>query len=181
MSNHAFKDAFEKLRSPDRIKLLEIERVIEHCLEHRFITKVLDIGTGTGLFAESFALRNLDVLGVDSQKEMVEEASNLVRKASFKQANVGSLPFKKGSFDLVFMGHVLHEVENVDLAIAEAVSIASVRVCILEWPYRTETIGPPIEHRLTKEQIQKSAIKSKIKKVNTVELNNTVLYKMDVY
>ena len=50
----------------------EIERVIDLSLEGIEVENVLDVGTGTALFAESFLRKNLKVSGIDINPEMIE-------------------------------------------------------------------------------------------------------------
>lgn len=54
MGKHVYNGNIDSLRAPQRLKKLEVERVVELSLEKLFVTKVLDVGTGSGVFAESF-------------------------------------------------------------------------------------------------------------------------------
>jgi ubiquinone/menaquinone biosynthesis C-methylase UbiE len=72
---------------------------------------LLDVGTGTGRFAEFFDSSGFTVVGVDVSLSMMVQARekgvrNLVR------ADTHHLPFRDGSFDGSIMIHVLHLVEN---------------------------------------------------------------------
>jgi SAM-dependent methyltransferase len=72
---------------------------------------ILDIGTGTGRFAQFFKDSGFNVVGVDISLRMMAEARekgvrDLVR------ADAQHLPFRNGSFDGSIMIHVLHLVEN---------------------------------------------------------------------
>ncbi|MDO5576426.1 MAG: class I SAM-dependent methyltransferase, partial [Fibrobacter sp.] len=97
-----FDGDIHALRAPERLKKLEVERVVELSLEQLFVTKVLDIGTGTGVFAESFSLRNINVTGIDTNPNMLSAASKLVTNVDFKEAPAEKLPFDDKSFDIVF-------------------------------------------------------------------------------
>jgi hypothetical protein len=61
----------EKLRSPERMALLEVERVVQLTLEGCVADSILDIGTGSGLFAEgpprSHRLKSDEVLNYASE------------------------------------------------------------------------------------------------------------------
>jgi SAM-dependent methyltransferase len=76
------------------------------------IKSMLDIGTGSGVFAEEFFKRSLSVAGIDLNPGMVEIAKGYVPEGEFKIAKAEEIPFKDKSFDLVFMGLVFHEVDD---------------------------------------------------------------------
>ena len=115
---------------------------------------MLDVGMGSGLFGESFDRRGVAVWGIDVNPEMVAAAQRHVPRGHFQQAAAEALPFADGAFDLVFLGLVLHEVENPGQVLREARRVGSGRVAVLEWPYRDEAFGPPLEHRLRGETIE---------------------------
>ena len=63
-------------------------RVENHlCLENINVHNVLDIGTGTGVFAEMFSEHGLKVSGVDVNPEMVAGAHRYVPGGDFHVAN----------------------------------------------------------------------------------------------
>jgi methylase of polypeptide subunit release factors len=55
----------KRLRSPQRVALLEVERVIALSMENLAVKSVLDLGTGTGVFAEAFSELVPAVIGID--------------------------------------------------------------------------------------------------------------------
>jgi SAM-dependent methyltransferase len=151
---HRYGGTAERLRSPERLALLEVGRVADLCLDGGASASVLDVGVGSGVFAEEFHKRGLSVTGVDVNPEMIEAASRHVPQGTFVEAPADALPFADGAFDLVYLGHVLHEVPDPVRALSEARRVARVRVAVLEWPYLDEEHGPPLEHRLRDEAIQ---------------------------
>jgi ubiquinone/menaquinone biosynthesis C-methylase UbiE len=90
------------------------------------------------------------------------------------------IPFGDKSFDLVFLGHVLHEADDMTHALTEAFRVAKVRVAVLEWPYVEEALGPPIAHRLRPGDIVAGAEKTGFLNVNNIRLKHMELYVMDV-
>ena len=148
MHEKRFAGDVERLRSSERVERLEVERVTALCLEGGQFTSVLDIGTGSGLFAESFSKKGLEVSGVDASPEMLAAARQFVPKGDFRAGTAEALPYPDGSFDLVFLGLVLHESDDPLKAIQEAHRVARQRVGILEWPYEEAVFGPPLAHRL---------------------------------
>jgi ubiquinone/menaquinone biosynthesis C-methylase UbiE len=178
--NRRFDGKIEQLRSGSRVKLLEVERVVELSLEKIFVTKALDVGCGSGLFSESFSLRKINVIGIDTNPDMIKAASSYVPSAKFQEAVAEKLPFEEKSFDLVFLGHVLHESDDQLLALKEARRVAASRVVVLEWPYKVEEIGPPIDHRIKAEKIKRLSAQAGLKKFEKISLTNMVLYRFDV-
>lgn len=177
MHERRFQAAAEKLRSEERIALLEVDRVVASCLEGLDVRRLLDVGTGTGLFAEAFAKRGVAVTGIDPNRALLQLARDYAPSAVLRQAAAEHLPFGDRSFDLVFMGHVLHEVDDARGALAEARRVAVMRVSILEWPYRSEMAGPPLEHRLAPEAIEALAKEAGFRRIDrTGSLTHMVLY-----
>jgi len=129
-----FRD-IERLRDPRRSARLETERVVSLCLQGSKIGKVLDIGTGSGVFAEIFSRSGLSVNGIDIQESMIEAARRFVPKAHFQIADSESLPFGDNSFDLCFLGLTLHEAGRPLLSLQEAYRACAVKTAVLEWSY----------------------------------------------
>jgi ubiquinone/menaquinone biosynthesis C-methylase UbiE len=150
-----FSGEADRLRRPERVALLEVERVVKLCLEGIKVKNLLDVGTGTGIFAEAFQNHKIRVTGIDPNTELLEIARSIVPDAEFITGIAENIPFPDQSFDLVILIHVLHETDNLRKALSEAKRVARKRVVILEWPYLAEEQGPPIEHRLQSEIIMK--------------------------
>ena len=145
----------ENLRAPERIRLLEVDHVVNLCLSGSDIKTVLDVGCGTGLFSEAFLNEGVTVTGIDINSRMIETAKKAVPGASFQQGKAEDLPFPEDAFDMVFLAHVLHESDDPLSVLNESKRVSGKAVCILEWPYQHEAQGPPLEHRLPIETIQK--------------------------
>jgi SAM-dependent methyltransferase len=180
MHEKRFDGAIERLRAPERVERLEVARVVDLCLEYGLIESVLDVGTGSGLFAEAFSRRGLTVSGVDVNPEMLVTAHGFVPNGDFRAGNAEDLPFPDKSSDLVFLGLVLHESDDVFKTLEEALRVAQQRVCILEWPYRDQSFGPPQAYRLNPENLAGWFHKAGFRKWSMTELINTVLYRLEV-
>jgi ubiquinone/menaquinone biosynthesis C-methylase UbiE len=170
----------EALRSPDRMALLEVDRVATLSVEGLVSPRVLDVGTGTGIFAEAFAAKGFAVTGIDTNSALLQVARRLVPAAEFKKAAAEAIPYDDGAFEVVFLGHVLHETDDPIGALREARRAATKRVVVMEWPYMQEEQGPPLEHRLTQEAITEMARRAGIAHVEALKLTHMDLYRMAV-
>ncbi len=176
--NKRYGASAERLRSPERMALLEVPRVVDSCLEGIDASRALDVGTGTGIFAEAFAARGLQATGIDPSPDLLEAARRLVPGATFHPGTAEKLAFEDGSFDLVMLSHVLHEADDPAAALAEARRVARRRVCVLEWPYVDEEKGPPLAHRLRPSEIEALARRAGFSGVQRTELAHMHLYRM---
>ena len=182
MSEHErrFNRAVERLRDPERVARLEVERVADLCLEGLADAgALLDIGTGSGLFAEQFARRGLAVSGVDVNPAMLEAARQFVPGGDFREGLAEQLPFENASFDLTLLGLVLHETDDALAALREAQRVTRRRAAVLEWPYEDQPIGPPRDHRLPPEKVSQLAGEAGFQAVRAARLNVLVLYLLE--
>jgi ubiquinone/menaquinone biosynthesis C-methylase UbiE len=104
MHEKLYNGGIDRLRAPERVARLEVERVISLCLEAADLKSVLDVGVGSGLFAEEFSKRGLEVAGVDVNPEMIVAAKRFIPNGDFRESTAEALPFPDASFDLVFFG-----------------------------------------------------------------------------
>ena len=170
----------ERLRTPQRTALLEVQRVTDLSLEGISVGNVLVVGTGSALFAEEFAGRGLEVAGIDPNEIMLEAARKFVPHADFKQGTAEVIPYPDKTFDLVILGHVLHETDEPLKALQETLRVASQRVVVVEWPYQKEEMGPPLEHRLQPDEVIKWGRDVGFKQVAVYRLAHMVLFRLEV-
>jgi ubiquinone/menaquinone biosynthesis C-methylase UbiE len=181
MHERRFNREIERLRDPERIARLEVERVVNLAMEGvKEVQSVLDVGTGSGLFAEQFAVKGLQVTGLDANPEMLPAARQFVPSGIFQLGIAEKMPFSDKSFDLVFMGLLLHETDNLLAALSEAYRVAINRVAILEWPDEEANFGPPRNHRLSFEKIQSAAHEAGFINVDSFHLKHLVLYRLEI-
>jgi ubiquinone/menaquinone biosynthesis C-methylase UbiE len=173
-----FHGAAERLLSPERLALLQVPEVVRLSLEGAVIRSVLDAGTGTGVFAAAFAARGLQVIGIDVNEELLLLARATVKGVEFRKAALEELPFAERAYDLVFLGHVLHETDDPLRALREARRVAGARVAILEWPYRREQQGPPLQHRLPPRKASRLARAAGFSSVERLRLEHMDLYRL---
>ena len=154
--------------------------MVDACLEGINARTVLDVGTGSGVFAEAFAGRGLDVTGVDVNPAMIEVAQRFVPSGHFQLAPAETLPFHDQSFDVVFLGLVFHEVDDAAQTLAEVKRVGRTRLVILEWPYLEEEYGPSLAHRLQPEAIATLAQTAGFQQIETLSLPHMALYRIQL-
>lgn len=145
-------EARDPFRKPERLKRFPPLEIARKALEGLEAKSALDIGTGTGVFAEAFARLGLFAVGVDPRADRLEVARAKVPQAHFLEAQGERLPFPDKSFDLAFFGLSLHHLNPIP-TLKEAARVAK-RVAVLEWPFRPEEEGPPLERRFSPETLQ---------------------------
>ncbi len=171
--------SIQGLRAPERLAILEADRVASLSLQDHEMQSVLDIGTGNGIFAEVFVGLGLDVTGIDIQEPMLAAARKLVPGAHFELGSAEALPFTDGSFDLCFLGLILHESSSPLQTLQEVHRVASERVAVLEWPYKEQEMGPPLNHRLKAEDILHQAAALGFSHAQAISLKYLVLFLLD--
>ena len=160
MKEIKFHQKVAKLRFAERIEELEVGRVVELCRGKHDIKSVLDIGTGRGLFAQAFANRGLVVTGIDNDIEMILAARHHCPQVFFQLASGQAIPFASDSFDLAFMGMVLHEVADPLKTLSESRRISRLAVAVLEWPYKRQPDTPLKAHRLKADEIRQLSVQA---------------------
>jgi ubiquinone/menaquinone biosynthesis C-methylase UbiE len=180
MHERRFNGEVERLRAQQRVALLEVDRVVDLCLEGIRVDNILDVGTGSGIFAETFSSRVKSVTGIDPNPEMLKAAKTFVPTGTFVHGTVEEIPLEDNSFDIVFLGHVLHESDDIIKALSESKRVAKQRVCILEWPYKQEESGPPLEHRLKTEEILAAAKQIGFSSMDMIQLQHMVMFRFTI-
>ena len=178
-NNRRYSGDIERLRSEERLAQLDVPSVIQHTLEGITIESVLDVGTGSGIFAEAFTGKSLSVYGIDIREDMLEAARGFVPSGEFRLGKQEAIPYPDLAFDLVFMGLVLHEADDLRVALGEAYRVVTHRTAVLEWIYREEDFGPPLNHRLKPEIVFAAAEEAGFKTMTQIELPHLVLYRLD--
>jgi ubiquinone/menaquinone biosynthesis C-methylase UbiE len=176
---HRF-DNIERLRAPERLKRLEVGRVVDLALDGIHPHTVIDVGTGSGVFAEEFARRELTVTGIDANVKMLHSARRYVPGGFFLQAIAEDIPFADNAIDVVFLGVVLHETDDLLITMQEARRVAQVRVAVLEWPYQAEEVGPRLEERLRQEDMELLGRQAGFGPIEIFPLQKLMLYRWEV-
>lgn len=178
MNERTYNNGIERLRSQERRDRLEVEKTVDLALDNISVKSMLDVGTGSALFAEEFHKRNITAAGVDLNPEMIEAAKVYLPDSEFKVAAAEKLPFEDKTFDLVFMGLVFHEADDFNIALSEAKRVGRKLVALLEWPFEEQEFGPALGDRLTETFVYELAVNAGFTKTETHRMKNLVLYKM---
>ena len=107
---------------------------------------------------------------------MLKAAQEFVPTGKFLDGAIEKIPLKDKSFDLVFLGNVLHESDDIAKALSESKRVAKQKVCVLEWPYKQEESGPPLEHRLKTEEILAAAKQVGFSSMEKIQLQHMVFF-----
>ncbi len=176
MNDRIYIRGADNLRKPERVNRLEVERVVDLCLNGNNFKSILDIGIGSGLFGEAFSKKGIKVSGIDLNSEMIEAAKEYLPDGDLVIAQAEDIPFPDKSFDASFFGLVLHEVSDYKKALSEAFRVSGSFTFILEWQYKAGEFGPPLEHRLKPAFIEELAMSSGYREIRMIELDILVLY-----
>ena len=176
MNGKLYSGTIERLRNPERLHRINVENVIRYCLEKTGVNTVLDVGSGSGLFAEAFYRHGCRVTGIDISQDMMTAARRFVPEISFQVGQMESLPYRNRSFDLVFMGFVLHESDTPALCLREARRVSKLRTAVLEWPFIEDEYGPPLAHRLSFDRLRGIATEAGYTAISHHSLPHTELW-----
>ena len=113
--------------------------------------RVLDLGCGTGRFSLPMANRlEFDVTGADSSIEMLEKAKqkDCGSAVNWVLADSSALIFLPGSFDVVFMSHLLHHVDSPLTVLKECHKVLAPSGVVLIRYGAINQIRSDVEHTL---------------------------------
>jgi ubiquinone/menaquinone biosynthesis C-methylase UbiE len=97
-------------------------KAISSHLEAGPVSRVLDLGCGTGRFTEALAAHfDAEVIGVDPSNKMLEEARRKRRdgRVKYQPGRGEAIPLLDGTVDLVFMSMVFHHFESAAVVAGE--------------------------------------------------------------
>lgn len=75
-------------------------------------SRILDVGSGIGLFIQAFQNKVKKMVGIDISLNMMKDASALNPKGIFLQCTVSRLPFSPNSFDRILCYSVFHYLKD---------------------------------------------------------------------
>jgi SAM-dependent methyltransferase len=102
--------------SPSRYEVLPYFAAEREVLARPDVRRILEIGCGNGWNMSRFAQSGRPAIGLDTVAERIELA---LAHGPALLADGLRLPFADGSFDMVYIQHVLHHIGDVGRALAE--------------------------------------------------------------
>jgi SAM-dependent methyltransferase len=97
---------------------------------------VLDVGVGSGRFAEIAANLGGRVVGIDLSRAVESAAANLGDRALIAQADLFHPPFAAGTFDVVYSIGVLHHTPDTAAAVRSIARLVKPGGTLAIWVYR---------------------------------------------
>lgn len=136
---------------------------------------IVDIGSGEGHYSELFAKNANQVFSVDHSKKAIDLVKNKIVKKSISNLtacmeNVCS-EFSPKGFNKVFFGTSFHDIPCRDNLIKTLISRSSgkLRITFLEFK-KADTVGPPVEIRISEEELEEYMKKMGFTKENSKDL-----------
>lgn len=124
-----------------------------------------DIGCGTGFFTIPLANEVKEVYALDIRAEMLRDLSEIlgqlqIHNVKVLQSEESRLPLLDRQVDGILTSLVLHEVEQPLEFFRELNRVLQTggRLLVIEWAKASTEMGPPLEHRLSIQQLDEWAL-----------------------
>jgi ubiquinone/menaquinone biosynthesis C-methylase UbiE len=168
----------QKLDNPKRRESMPPEETLKKFkIENKGV--LLDVGCGIGYFTIPAAkiLNNVKVIGLDVMTEgldIAKEKAGDIPNIEFRKSEEYSFPVEDNSADYVFISNVVHEIEDKIKLFNEIKRVLSGKgyIYIIEWDKRDMKIGPPVNERISKEEVRNLAEALDIAFVEEVHIND---------
>ena len=123
-------------------------RAVEQMVMHQSFGSVLDVGCGTGDYAQLFDPGRTRYLGIDISDKMIAECARLFPAHQFKVADGDSIDAANESFDLVLSIGVLEYLQDPVRHLAELARVAkqggNVIVAVPNGSNRSKRLDRPV-------------------------------------
>ena len=117
---NSISNSYNELHREEQLNKI---RLIKDNLEIKENDFLLDVGCGTGVFAEEF---NCIKIGIDPSIDMLNQGKN----AFYIQAYAENLPFKDSSFDNVISVTAIHNFRNIRKGLEEIRRVSKENVAL---------------------------------------------------
>lgn len=149
---------WRKLESPERRERMAPEKLAA-ALGLAGPETVLDIGVGTGFFAEVIAPMCQRLIGVDRSRDMIDvfrgkDAFGNLSNVELLQGEADDLPVEDASCDVTIHVNLLHEIDDVNRFHDEIKRVLKPggRMFCADWHAKQTDMGPPLSHRVPAEK-----------------------------
>lgn len=159
-----------KLNDPERFKILNPE-IIWDALNLQNPKTLIDIGAGTGFFANAFLERlgNGKIYACDASEVMIEWMQNNINNINLVplKCSEGAVDLPDGIADLVYMINVHHELLEPQKMIEESYRLLKqeCKIAIIDWKDEKTEQGPPLDIRVSGNTIIKQLDKAGFKNI----------------
>ena len=151
---NSISNSYDELHRKEQLNKI---RLIKNNLKIKKQDFLLDVGCGTGIFAEEF---NCIKIGIDPSIDMLKQGKN----AFYIQAYAENLPFKDSSFDNVISVTAIHNFRNIRKGLEEIKRVSK------------KNIALSILKRSTKIAEIKECIKELFKITKTIEEDKDIIF-----
>jgi SAM-dependent methyltransferase len=129
---------------------------------------VIDIGGRDGFFSKKMLDKTDNVTVLDLNDLYFDD----LKKAGIKTIKADICDYSEGSFDLVFMSNVYHDLVNecASKALKNINKIAKRYIAILDFKPEETIFGPPVSIRLSKETVIENMKQIGLKVIKEMEL-----------
>ncbi|SHG88004.1 Methyltransferase domain-containing protein [Thermosyntropha lipolytica DSM 11003] len=178
---HKFDEKnMHKLDNPKRRELLPPDEILKGIgLGPGMI--MADIGCGIGYFtlpAARLAGKEGKIIALDLSEEMLAVLKEKLALENIDNVDVikneeNKLPLEDNSVDIGFLCHVMHEAENRSVFLKEVKRIIKPggKIVIIEWEKKETESGPPLEHRISREEMQKLLKEAGFRDISLTSIN----------
>lgn len=149
----------EILESPERLQFLNPDVILDKVGLGKEMV-LADLGCGTGYFTIPASRRVKKVYALDVQQGMLDILRENIQKQKIGNMEAilseeAHIPLPDSSVDVLLMGNVFHELEDRNSILKEVKRILSGegKLVIVDWKKVEMDFGPPIEERLTAEEV----------------------------
>jgi len=121
---------------------------------------VADLGCGNGYISVPMAELGVEVIAIDTQKEMLVDLMRRSGPAGEKVrpvlASLPGIPLKEGSMDHVFLVNMFHELADKKMLVDECRRVLKQQgsLTLVDFQKRPTVMGPPMEERVPEEEVE---------------------------
>ena len=154
---HRFKGDFSCLENKERKRILPAQQILQEMKIQRGDT-LIDFGCGIGYFS----IPALDFVGDEGMVVAVDVSSKMLQELEKRAGHPKNLEIIQAdsliglTANIILLSMVLHEVDNPKEFLRTCFNTLKPngRIFVIDWQKKeTGLMGPPIEERLSKEQV----------------------------